>query len=268
MMKNLPPVLTLIAKEPIELDIMPLKVDGVALRSEILISDSLVKNIAIEYASALHSEIMNSDVFYYDDNDEILFNKDKLRLLLSGFQDDLVWYGSDIVSTIVHELTHIIQHTKQPKNKKTEYRSYIEKDKSKFYDAIRRLGTKDQQPGDSKIHRSSPQEITAHANETALYIVSEISSIRNLNTTDISELKGVIIDLEEFLSGNSSITTSRHYLMKTYISDFKHSPNGYKIYKRYIKQVASNLFSFINHIKKRIKDLEDLDQYLDKWAYK
>ncbi len=103
-----------------------------------------------------------------------------------------------LTSTLIHELTHVIQHSKQMDRGEFEYRSYMQKDRTKFYAAVAQLvDNEDIRSTDVyKVYRASPQEIDAFAQEAALRVLKSIdfpTIARSLSKAELmDELKYAI----------------------------------------------------------------------------
>ena len=98
-------------------------------------------------------------------------------------------------STVTHELVHVFQHAEQYKKGRfdTEYRSYAEKDKDKFYAAVRRLGApEDSSLEDFKMSLASPQEITAISHNIANNIIKDFNLDQNPNYIDQDHFNAII----------------------------------------------------------------------------
>ena len=143
-----------------------------------------------------------------------------------------VWSGiKNIVSVIIHEMVHVIQHIQQKdsKNKEYEYRSYLQKDKKKFHSQIKKVtaGEEGMTPEQYKIYRASPQEMTAFAHEEALTLIDR------LKLDDPSA--GYTLD--------TAMLAVKKYL-GTYIDKMfadKSNRKEYPVFKRYVKMVYLEL---------------------------
>ena len=160
---------------------------------------------------------------------------------------------SQLTSTIIHELVHVKQHAQQflyaPSDKQLEYRSYLNKDKNKFWDAIKKLETQEH----FDMYHASPQEITAFAHNLAIELIDTVT--KGLSIDDIIERDAgnfVIKRLKRVLSD-----ASNYEQMSTYsrYRSFNQPSNEkqYKIFKRFMKLVYKEITNYINELQDNMK---------------
>lgn len=135
-------------------------------------------------------------------------------------------YIKPIVSTFLHEATHLKQITSQADGIEMEYRSYLEPNVEKFIASIGDMIAS----GDNKaeeVYYASPQEIAAFATTTASEFISDVSKDRTIWD-----------DREKLVSSKTTIlNTISGYIMDEYKGYFNKSDDKlrYSIFKRYIK---------------------------------
>ena len=138
-----------------------------------------------------------------------------------------------LVSTVIHELVHVIQHSKQQHRPQTAYRSYLTRDKSKFYAAMNRMHQGTHDTADYRLYRGSPQEIAAFAHEEALKIINDT----NMGDADENELAYIKKHLPSYMQGYTgnmfSDPTNEH---------------EYKIFKRFNKIVYQEVSSYLDKL--------------------
>jgi hypothetical protein len=139
---------------------------------------------------------------------------------------------NSMISTMIHEAVHVAQHEAQFKKGRdtTEYRSYIQKDKNKFYQDVNNLVQKEPEETTTDEHeawRGSPQEINARSHQTALEFLKDSFD----NGFSIDEIrKNVISELQ-------------YYMDKT----------RYAIYKRFSKQVYQEVMRVLDIKEEQLK---------------
>lgn len=158
-------------------------------------------------------------------------------------------YLSDIVGTLIHELVHVVQHRKQyasgRKPEELEYRSYVEPDKDKFYselNAMNKLSTnsKNNNKLGDRLHKSSPQEISAHANEIVLSIFNYYREFFN--------------DIDELQSIKSTLFDNLKSYVNEYLQHFDPSVrNDKKVRDRYLKLAYQKLSDFIEKREEKLR---------------
>lgn len=141
----------------------------------------------------------------------------------------------EMVNTIIHEYVHIAQHTQQfiKGSRDLEYRSYLTKDKSKFYSAINKMHAGETDDESYKLYRASPQEIAAFAHNAALKYIRDI---------DPDALDSYKRDLNKDLGG--------------YMEDMFSDPTNqqeYKIFKRFHKLMYQEVVRYIEQLEKKQK---------------
>lgn len=141
-----------------------------------------------------------------------------------------------MVNTIIHEYVHITQHTRQFRKGRSdlEYRSYLTKNKDKFYSAINKMHAGEIDQAGYRLYRASPQEIAAFAHNAALKYIKDI---------DPDSLQHYKRDLNKDLAG--------------YMEDMFSDPSNqqeYKIFKRFHKLMYQEVVRYIEQLEKKQKD--------------
>lgn len=219
--------------------------DIVSLNYEYYIQDGITKKIK---GNLYHSII---DSFSGDNSldslmKEVLYFYIKHNSQLFGYYRDL---RTKMAGTVVHELVHVEQHRRQFERgrQNTEYRSYVEPDKNKFYQAIKKFSsptstdTESDQNISIKLHRSSPQEITAISHD----IVNKIVSVYDLDKHSLEYLR----DVRKNFTANDL-----KYFVDEYIDHFdpKHRVEN-KIRQRYLKSVYRELMDVFDRLENKLE---------------
>jgi hypothetical protein len=189
------------------------------------------------------------------------------------------------IDNMVHELVHIRQHAPQSRYKTkrvfdkdtkqhklvtkqgTEFRSKVEPNQEKFYNAIRDL---DKSPENYKIYSSSLQEIPAHAHDAAVSVIRHLDfawggSVDEYGR-DVSHLKSQVKALKLIIANLSNGPTALkdvyghpikirrfEYFSKT----FNH-PNDkklYPVYKKFVKIMSQELINYYNYWNEKLINL-------------
>ena len=145
-----------------------------------------------------------------------------------------------ISGTIIHELTHTVQHARQSHRDTTEYRSYLEPNAKRFRNMVNALANSTlaqigmPEAEVTKAYRASPQEIPAFAQQIALMILDYLgfpASAKIATKKEVlDELSRVMPRYISFIFDNS----------KTKIDE--------KVYRRYAKLIYQEV-------------VENIDQY-------
>lgn len=178
---------------------------------------------------------------------------DNLENKKNIFDDYFKWFGkfserdleyvgldgtiSKIVSTLIHEAVHIAQHSAQFRKGRnnTEYRSYLQKDKNKFYQSVRDISDKPNEVSttDHDAYLSSPQEINARSHQAALQYLKDSFA----NGMSVDEVK------------QNMASEFQDYMEKHF-----HEPEDkqrYAIYKRFVKQAYQEVIRSLDELKKK-----------------
>ncbi len=130
---------------------------------------------------------------------------------------------------------HVAQHHAQFKKgrKKTEYRSYLQKDKSKFHQGVDKMHNKEAlSDQETEAYYGSPQEINARSHQTALEFLKD--SLDSGMT--VEEIKQSVADN-----------------LQGYMENRFHKPNDrqrYALYKRFAKQVYQEVMREVDRLGK------------------
>lgn len=142
-----------------------------------------------------------------------------------------------IVSVIVHELVHVVQHKAQFEKGKdrTDYRSYLEKKKGDFY-KLTTTGSPAQRstPQYTDMYYASPQEVAAFSHEIAIKIIKShgYDTLKKGDEIPRIDPNKLILEINNRL-GNRF-----------------HVPRNDKeklVYRRYIKLVYQEVQRYIEH---------------------
>jgi len=199
----------------------------------------MVKEIVTEMDEYIINTLESEDKLY-----EWCFNCYKTannRTLYSGYRSNLLGIVEQFVTTIIHELVHNVQHDTQFKKGRTstEYRSYLEKDKEKFYKAVgKAYSPEGMTPEEYKIYRASPQEIAAFAHEGALKFIDGM----DIDRMDLPELAQFKKDLNSKLDEPGYLLG---YMDKTFDPKVK---KEYPVFKRYNKLYYQEVMKYIDHV--------------------
>lgn len=143
-------------------------------------------------------------------------------------------YIDEMVSTTLHELTHLVQNSKSLKAGGDIWSSsYLERNQEKYRKIIDKGDA--MSPEEYKIYQGNPKEISAFAQETAERIVAETGIDR-----DMSKLLDVKKNPQKFVTS---------YVYKDFNKPSNHIE--YKIFKRYIKLVYQYLIDYIDYMESK-----------------
>lgn len=195
----------------------------------------LIQNIRkdlTEYLS-MHGCISNDIVMWKEVNRQHRF---KLRLI----------HLNRLVSSFLHELVHIRQHTTQDnpfeivgKCRQLEYRSYLVSRKE-FIESIKRLKGGNKTDEDIKIHASSPQEIPARAHGSVSKYIGMNVHVNPLTLQH--SIKDMCI-LEHYINMMHPQLFDKRYEQFN-IPDTEE----YRIYKKYMKVVYREIMSYKQYL--------------------
>ena len=146
----------------------------------------------------------------------------------------------DIISVLVHELVHVMQHKAQYNKGRTdtEYRSYLDKKKGEFYSKHQATSKAAEDDRYYDLYYSSPQEISAFAHQAALsviqnYYMDDVDNVEDLRSYT-SELnpRDIMSAIEERIGER-----------------FKkpRNPKELTVYKRYVKLVYLEVQRYIEN---------------------
>lgn len=228
-----------------------LKVLGYAEFNSMVLNKQIIPIIAKDLHQSLLNSLIDDGIVGEGENgkDTILDQNALIKYIRSFVYNpsyEVHPLISNTIDTIIHEMVHIQQHVKQQhRDGETEYRSYLAK-KPKFHDTINRIHRGEHSELDSKIYHASPQEITAHAHDAALEIISLISNDSDENP------RGILANLDElFIDNDFAKSTPR---LRYYLSVYnKNDPKEYKVYKRFIKTVAQEIFAYRQKLNSKIE---------------
>lgn len=207
---------------------------GIAKRNSIVLSHTLIDNLANKILQKVESTLL------YDNN------KDLNKIADDPFVQQHINHLTD---TIIHELVHIKQHSKQPKDKPTEYRSYLTKNKEQFYNAVKNLESQQ----DWKLYLASPQEIPAHAHNFALELINFLwdQPVDNINDKDIANK--LIINIDDVFKWQNVIQgMQRHKMYQQFKTP---GTTEYKVFKKFMTAAYKELQNFKNQVQIRANQI-------------
>ena len=205
----------------------------------IILSDEFISDIDNDIGYFIQNNYL--DLIDYNESGTTTDKFFKTIEILANHPDDILT-NSKIINiifsmskTITHELVHVFQHAEQYKKDRRynlEYRSYAEKDKEKFYDAIRRLGY-DASPEVFKLYLASPQEITAIAHNIVIQLIKDFDLNQNPDYIDQDQYNNIV---SNYVLDHLKYTPEQRRNMN-YIER--------KVFNRYAKQVYQILQHYI-----------------------
>lgn len=169
-----------------------------------------------------------------------------------------------LISTIVHEAVHIVQHKKQDERgfHDHEYRSYLDKTKgefrgvhNKYWDAqdSKTKVTPDEESLYNRLYMASPQEMASFSHEIVLQIIKDfkLSSVRSIE--DLNDIVSIIEATDIIDAVNKKV--SPYY-------DYRNSDNKreYAVFKRYVKLVYQELQQYIARLRDRLSKTKKLNE--------
>lgn len=168
----------------------------------------------------------------------------------SDLQDDI----DNLSSTMVHELTHIVQHSSQSKYEK-EYRSYLDKKKNEFWN-LAVTPNSERSEEESKrydvLYYSSPQEIAAFSQQFALDLVNAYG------IDEYDTIEGLQLVIKELDSREITSTINRKMVSSFNKPDSK---KEYAVWKRYLKLIYQE---FMRRISEKMTELKNKKEELKK----
>lgn len=142
--------------------------------------------------------------------------------------DELVQIIRKMSSTIIHELVHAMQMTKQP-GTDVSYTSYLKKGRVSDEDS-------------NEVYFASPQEIPAFAHQVAVDVINKAQS----KYAEDALAVGLAQDLKKIMQGEYYHDIINHYF------DLYNKPTDakyYQIYKRFLKLVYNEIIGHIEKMK-------------------
>lgn len=147
---------------------------------------------------------------------------------------------------LIHEIVHLIQQERQPGTNK-DYRSYLAKDKNRFYDAMTNMAS----PEDWEIYLASPQEIPAHAHQLVYRLISQAQQGKSLKSLPADEIPYVIQELKDTLRDVASGMSESGDTLKRYMRFNTTDPQKMKVFKRFMKSVYQEVQNYITMLQQR-----------------
>jgi hypothetical protein len=201
------------------------------------------------YLVSIVRTVMNRFSIYLYDNYEagdrtkgmsFLFRmlKSNDREIVGILTHDLNQAIDKIVSIVVHEAVHLVQHKQQAHRPlgKTEYRSYLDKTKGEFYGHAMKAKQSKNKERYYDLYYASPQEIAAFAHQMALDVIkaNELHKVERLQ--DIPHIEGE--DIIGYINNrlNNRFAEPRN-------------PQETQVRRRYIKLVYQEVHRYIEHLR-------------------
>jgi hypothetical protein len=218
-----------------------IKTGGYASAIDMAISNTHINDMAKEICDQIYQSTLDN----VENEHEIVetmfrtFKEADIRQLY-GRGSNLEKLIGGLVSVVLHELTHVIQHSQQYKKGRTstEYRSYLEPNKEKFHASIGKMGKGDASKEDLRLYRGSPQEIAAFAQEAALNFIDEMFIDEANSSEEIKEFKK---EIPKFL---------QHYVNKQF--NDPSNPMEYAVFKRFNKLMYQEVIRYVDELEKRL----------------
>lgn len=200
--------------------------DAITLNSRYL--NSLTRHLL----TAIFDSVSSS----YNENERVdgLFFTFKMfeqkdRYTVSLFDNSMTKTIENIVSTITHELVHVIQYNQQASKGRDdiEYRSYLDKTKDEFRNTVVNPPGADEPPENQErrynLYLASPQEIAAFAHQAALEVIrnfgiNQATSPEELNPKEL-DAGSIIYAVDKILAGrfNQPKTPKEAMVRKRYL---------------------------------------------------
>ena len=212
-----------------------LNVEFVKLFSKNLL-DSMFESVAMSY----NEDERTGGLFY---TFKMYGNDDKYTVGL--FEKSIEKTVNDLVSILVHEITHVNQHSRQDAKDRSgyEYRSYLDKTKDEF--KKRQDDEWDAESHDEdywKLYLASPQEVTAFAHQAAIAVINsygfnQASSVEDLDIRAV-DARDLVSSIDAYLHGR-----------------FKDSsdPRERRVRQRYIKLAYQEIVAYLRNKIKSFK---------------
>lgn len=184
--------------------------------------------------------------------------RDYERYVIDGFERD----ATNMASTIVHEVVHVIQHDTQDKKgfPNHEYRSYLDKKKGEFVDLHnkRYASSSEMSPDEEsryfKLYMASPQEMASFSHELAISMINDYNLPDARSSQELDHMTKAI-DAEGIID-----------YVNTKVGRYFRKPENkreYAVFKRYVKLVYQELQAYITKRKKQLfRSLDEGSKYL------
>lgn len=243
-------ILKLDPSQYFNVDFDDMNVGGEAYYDYIKINKNYILKLAKLILDAIMNDLMNNDAIRDNDNNPIVPNVKYAAKVIKETDFDIHnWKSADtinnLITTYIHELVHIKQHSHQNPQKPTEYRSYATKDKEHFYSAIKNITQGNASKQDWKLYTASPQEIPAFAHNSALDIIHSITELNTDKITDVNDLKYYVEVLNDYIKGGRFAKDYINKSMPYYSSTFNNkNSKDFKVFKRFYKNVAVELMNY------------------------
>lgn len=168
------------SRSTVSFDELPNNINGQEYNGSIVINEKYLMKLSVAVQNVVYE--------YYVNNGYTV-----VPIEWHNLADAVYPFTAPIARIFVHELTHVEQHARSYTKTATGYRSYLERDKRKFYDMIKK--------GEhGAAYLTSPQEIAAFAQDHAYSMLEIISDER----TPLRDKIDILISVMKELSSRSS----------------------------------------------------------------
>lgn len=163
----------------------------------------------------------------------------------------LVGYPVDLISVIIHELTHVSQQLRHqvsdklnPMRPSYNYRSYLAKTKQDFYASFAKDSNGNYINSElfMKLHAASPQEIAAHAHDQAIGLISDLGIE---NATTVKDIDDTIKNNTDYIVGEVKAFLKERGIVPQTKTEFN-------IYRRYLKLLYMEIENYKNYLKSNL----------------
>lgn len=221
---------------------------GYASETNIVLDNRFSKTLTRKLVTKLIDSALDS----YDPGERVAGFTFIVRMASSG---DRYYWGtlyyeiegtvSNLVSTTLHELVHVIQYNQQDIKGRDdiEYRSYLDKHKGEFRSIVDRTSSADDSTEDPwasdrfwNLYLSSPQEISAFAHQAALNIIKSYELHHDATTFENITSDDIIDAVDTITSQRFKNPKSRKELM---------------VRKRYMKLVYLEVARYVDAKKRK-----------------
>lgn len=226
---------------------------GAAGRDTIFLSNVYIKELATQIWKYLKRIMIDDGVAEWDEESEGYYvNVKEVAKYFKQYRytvsdSDTSNVINSLVTTVIHELVHINQHSKQD-GRDLEYRSYL-MNRKKFLSAIKRMHDGIHTKIDNLAHASSPQEIPARAHDTAIEFINSVldknPARMTANSFDIRSLEYYILHMD-----------ARYIVNHTYQDFNKPGTNEYKIYRRFMKILTQEINAYRAKLEAKLEELK------------
>lgn len=229
---------------------------GVAESDDIVLNSRYLNSLTRHLLTSIFDSVSAS----YNENERVggLFFTFKMfeqkdRYTLSLVDNSITRTIEAMVSTITHEVVHVIQYNQQVSKGRDhiEYRSYLDKTKGEFRNNIDNPPGANEPPENQErrynLYLASPQEIAAFAHQAALQVIRDhgINQATSPEELDLKELDSgsIIYAVDKILAGrfNQPKTPKEAMVRKRYLK---------LAYQEIVRTLEYKLASLKNKVKR------------------